>query len=203
MASVTSKIFAITGGASGIGAATSRLLAERGAAVICIADISSKSFEELKGSIQKINPLTEVHCTILDVTSSTEVEKWVKTIISTYKNLHGAANIAGIAQGAGMRQSPAILEETDDDWSKIMKVNLDGVFYCTRAEVRAMKDLPVCDRTIVNVCSIAAFHHMPDVYAYGTSKGACAYLTTCVAADTFPLGIRVNSVSPGKISAYS
>lgn len=203
MALVTSRIFAITGGASGIGAATSRLLAQRGAAVICVGDISSNNFDELKRAIQQVNPSTEVHCTVLDVTSPLEVEQWMQNIISTHGDLHGAANIAGVAQGAGIRQSPTILEESDQAWSTIMKVNLDGVFYCTRAEVRAMKDLPVGDRGIVNVASIAAFYHMPDVYAYGTSKGACAYFTACVAADTFPLGIRVNCVSPGRLSICS
>ena len=197
MASVTSKVFAITGGASGIGAATTKLLAERGAAAVCVGDISCNNFDELEKSISQINPATEVYCTSLDVTSPTEVETWVKSIVAKFGDLHGAANIAGIAQGSGTRSSPTILEEGDEEWSKVFKVNLDGVFYCTRAEVRAMKSLSPGDRSIVNVGSIAALSHMPDVYAYGTSKGACTYFTTCVAADTFPLGIRVNNVSPG------
>ncbi|KAL1860001.1 hypothetical protein Plec18167_009486 [Paecilomyces lecythidis] len=197
MASVSSKIFAITGGASGIGAATCRLLAQRGAATICVGDISDGNFDDVKKSIREINPSTQVHFTTLDVTSAAEVEQWIQNIISTFGDLHGAANVAGIAQGAGIRQSPTIVEEKDDEWNKIFKVNLDGVFYCTRAEVRAMKDLARGDRSIVNVGSIAALSHMPDVYAYGTSKGAAAYFTTCAAADGFPLGIRINSVSPG------
>ncbi|RFU74762.1 chanoclavine-i dehydrogenase [Trichoderma arundinaceum] len=197
MALVESKIFAITGGASGIGAATCRLLAQRGASVICIGDISSKGFNNITESIKQINPITRVQCTTLNVTSSAEVEQWITSIVSSFGDLHGAANIAGIAQGAGLRQVPTIIEETDEAWDKIMKVNLDGVFYCTRAEVRAMKDLPRGDRCIVNVGSIAALFHLPDVFAYGTSKGACTYFTHCVAADTFPFGIRVNSVSPG------
>ncbi|KAI0848999.1 oxidoreductase [Daldinia vernicosa] len=197
MASVSYKIFAVTGGASGIGAATCQLLAQRGASVICIGDISSQGFNSITQLIQETNPSTKVQCTVLDVASSTDVEEWVATIITTFGNLHGAANIAGIAQREESRNSPAIAEETDEEWARIMRVNLDGVFHCTRAEVRAMKDLSVCDRSIVNVASIAAFYHIPDVFAYGTSKGACIYFTACVAADTFPLGIRVNSVSPG------
>ncbi|KAI1801856.1 oxidoreductase [Daldinia bambusicola] len=197
MASVCSKIFAVTGGASGIGAATCQLLAQRGASVICIGDVSRNGLDSITQHIQEVNPSTKVQCTVLDVTSSAEVEDWVATIIATYGNLHGAANIAGIAQREEARQSPAIAEETNEDWARIMRVNLDGVFHCTRAEVRAMKDLPVCDRSIVNVASIAAFYHIPDVFAYGTSKGASVYFTNCVAADTFSLGIRVNSVSPG------
>jgi chanoclavine-I dehydrogenase len=202
MASVASKVFAITGGASGIGAATSRLLAKRGAAVICVGDISNNHFGELEQTIQELNPSTKIQCTILDVTSSTEVEQWILSIISVHGDLHGAANIAGIAQGAGLRSSPTILEETDETWHRVMKVNLDGVFYSTRAEVRAMKSLAAGDRSIVNIGSVAAFYHLPDVYAYGTSKGACTYLTTCVAADTFPFGIRVNTVSPGRLYVF-
>ncbi|KAI0381636.1 short chain dehydrogenase/oxidoreductase CpoX2 [Hypomontagnella monticulosa] len=197
MASVASKVFAITGGASGIGAATCQLLAQRGASVVCIGDISPEGFDSITKHIKKTNPLTQVNCAVVDITSSAEVERWIGTIIATYGNLHGAANIAGVAQGGGLRQTPAILEETDEAWARIMKVNLDGVFYCTRAEVRAMKDLPAGDRSIVNVASVAALHHVPDVFAYGTSKGACVYFTTCVAADAFPVGIRVNCVSPG------
>ncbi|KFG79550.1 oxidoreductase [Metarhizium anisopliae] len=197
MASLTAKIFAVTGGASGIGAATCRLLAERGAGVICVADVSSTNFDSLQKSITEINSLTLVQCTVLDVTSSEDVNQWLRDIVSSHGNLHGAANIAGVAQGAGLRTTPTILAETDADWSRILKVNLDGVFYCTRAQVRAMTDLPKGNRSIVNVASIAAFSHMPDVYAYSTSKQACVHFTACVAADVFPLGIRVNCVSPG------
>jgi chanoclavine-I dehydrogenase len=201
MASVTSRIFAITGGASGIGAATCRLLADRGAAVLCVCDISSNNFNDLKRSIKNINPSTEVHCTTVDVTSSAEVERWIQRIISTFGDLHGAANVAGIAQGAGLRSAPTIAEETDEEWNKILNTNLNGVFYCTREEVRAMKNLPAGDRSIVNVGSIAGCSHMPDVYAYGTSKGACAYFTHCVAADAISVGIRVNNLSPGRLAS--
>ncbi|GKZ17306.1 hypothetical protein AbraIFM66951_005951 [Aspergillus brasiliensis] len=197
MATVSSKIFAVTGGASGIGAATCRLLAQRGAAVVCIGDLSSKNFERLRKEMEAINLHTQMHCTTLDVSSSAEVEKWIQAIVSTFGDLHGLANVAGIAQAAGIRQTPVIVDETDEEWSKILKVNLDGIFYCTRAAVRAMKRLPQHDRSIVNVGSIAAFIHLPDAYAYGTSKGACAYFTTCAATDAFPLGIRINNVSPG------
>ncbi|KAJ5374690.1 hypothetical protein N7517_006696 [Penicillium concentricum] len=197
MTRVTSTIFCITGGASGIGAATCRLLAERGATVLAICDISSKRFDDVKLSIEKVNPSTEVHCTVVDVTSSAQVTQWIQSVVSQFGDLHGAANVAGIAQGAGLRSTPTITGETDDEWHKILDTNLNGVFYCTREQVRAMKSLPPGDRSIVNVGSIAGCSHMPDVYAYGTSKGACAYFTHCVAADAISVGIRVNNVSPG------
>ncbi|KAH8600512.1 short chain dehydrogenase/oxidoreductase CpoX2 [Bisporella sp. PMI_857] len=174
MASVLSKIFAITGGASGIGAATARLLAQRGASILCICDISSTNFASLTQSIHSLNP-------------STKLSNWVSNIVAAHGDLHGAANVAGIAQGAFLRQQPTIIEETDEDWSKIIKVNLDGVFYCTRAEVKAMKSFREKKICIVNVSSVASFYHRPDVYAYGTSKGASACFTNCVASDIWPL----------------
>jgi chanoclavine-I dehydrogenase len=198
MASVFSKIFAITGGASGIGAATCRLLAERGAATLCVGDISSDKFDQLKSDIAAINPSTTVKFTKLNVTSPDEVERWIEDIVAEFGDFHGAANVAGIAQAEGIRKSPAILEENDEEWRRIFNVNVDGVFFCTRAQVRAMHRLPTSNRSIVNVTSIASMAHTPDVYAYGASKGCAAYFTTCVAPDAFPWGIRVNSVSPGR-----
>lgn len=197
MASMGSRIFAITGGASGMGASTARLLARRGAGAVCVGDLSTQNFSDLKDSIKKINPSTEAHCTSLDVTSSSAVDKWIRSVVSTFGDLHGAANIAGMPQASGIRQKPTILEEDEEQWKKIFGVNLDGVFYSTKAEVRAMKDLKKADRSIVNVASVASMMHTADVYAYTTSKAACAHFTSSVAKDTFPFGIRVNAVSPG------
>lgn len=198
MTSMASRIFAITGGASGMGAATARLLALRGAGAVCVGDVSSNRFSELKESIKKLNPSTEVHCTALDVTSSSAVDKWVDNVVTTFGDLHGAANIAGIPQAAGIRQAPTILGEEEEQWKRVFSVNLDGVFHSTKAEVRSMMKLKPADRAIVNVASVASMTHSPDVYAYGTSKGACAFFTTSVAKDTFPFGIRINTVSPGE-----
>ena len=201
MASVASKVFAITGGASGIGAATCRLLAQRGAAVICIGDLSHKHMNKLQEDIRGINPAIKVHCTVLDVSCSSDVDRWVNNITTTFAKLSGAANIAGMPQGAGVRQSPTILEEDDEQWKKLFQVNLDGILYATRAQVRAMKDCSSSeDRSIVNVASIASMTHMPDAFAYGTSKAGCAYFTTCVAQDVIPFGIRANTISPGSSS---
>jgi chanoclavine-I dehydrogenase len=71
-----------------------------------------------------------------------------------------------------------------------LESNLDGIFYSTKAEVRALKGLPKGDRSIVNIASIGSLMHIPDAYAYGTSKGACAFFTTSVAKDVWPLGFE-------------
>ncbi|KAJ5378381.1 chanoclavine-I dehydrogenase [Penicillium cosmopolitanum] len=194
---MSSKVFAVTGGASGMGAATCRLLAERGAYAICVGDVSPKGFEALRASIAAINPSVKLRCKILDVASSTSVDEWISDIISVFGELHGVANIAGLPQAIGERGVPAILEETDEEWRRILNVNLDGIFYCTRSEIKAMKNLPSANRAIVNVSSMASLQHNPDVYAYRTSKAACAHFTTSAAKDTTSLGIRINCVSPG------
>lgn len=140
--SVESRVFAVTGGGSGMGAATCRLLARRGARAICAGDISAKGLDEVKLAFAEINPNTEFRCTTLDVTSREAVEEWIKGIVDEFGDLHGAANIAGLPQVMGARGSPAILEETDEDWARIINVNLNGIFLCTRAQIRAMKDFP-------------------------------------------------------------
>ena len=183
-----------------MGAAICRLLAQRGARAVCAGDVSSEGFEALKKSVAEVNPSTEVHSATLDVTNPVAVGDWIKTVIEKFGDLHGAANVAGLPQAIGMRTAPNILEETDEMWSRIIGVNLDGVFYCTRAEIGAMKDLPPSDRGIVNISSMASLKHDPDIYAYRTSKAAVAHFSQSVAKDTQKLGIRVNCVSPGMLT---
>jgi chanoclavine-I dehydrogenase len=196
---VEDKVFAVTGAGSGMGAAIVRLLAQRGARAVAASDISIKGLKALKESVAKITSETEIDVTVLDVTSSSAVDDWILDIIKKFGDIHGAANSAGLPQTIGVRQSPAILEETDEAWKRVMGVNLDGVFYCTRAQIRAMKALAdsKVDRGIVNIASMASLKHDPDAYAYRTSKAAIAHFTQSVAKDVSKLGIRVNAVSPG------
>ena len=196
---VEGKVFAVTGAGSGMGTAIVRLLAQRGARAVAASDISAKGLELLKESVAELRLETEIHTTVLDVTSSSAVEDWIQDIVKTFGDLHGAANSAGLPQTIGVRQSPAILEETDEAWKRVMGVNLDGVFYSTRAQIRAMKALetPKVDRGIVNIASMASLKHDPDIYAYRTSKAANAHFSQSVAKDVSKFGIRVNAVSPG------
>lgn len=197
MASLASKVFTVTGGASGMGLATCRMLAQAKAKAICIGDFNEASFGSVRAELQEINAETQVETTKLDVSSSTSVASWISGVVQKFGALDGAVNAAGIAQQVGARKSPAILSETDDTWKRTLGVNLEGVFFCCREQIRAMVDLPKAPRSIVNIASIASLLHGPDCFGYGVSKSGVAYLTASLAKDVAPHGIRVNAVSPG------
>lgn len=197
MASLADKVFCITGGASGMGLATARILAAKKAKAICIGDFNEANFEAVRKELQEINSSTEIETTKIDVSSSSSVSSWITHIVEKFGGLDGALNAAGIAQPVGARKSPAILEESDDMWRRTIGINLEGVFFCCREEIRAMTALPKAPRSIVNIASIAALIHGPDCYGYGVSKAGVVYFTGGLAKDVAPLGIRVNAISPG------
>ncbi|KAL4861475.1 hypothetical protein BDV12DRAFT_191060 [Aspergillus spectabilis] len=195
--SIASRVFALTGGASGMGAATARLLARHGAGAISIADNQSQNFHELKKQLNEINPSTAIRMTQLDVSSKSDVREWINSTVHAFGDLHGAANVAGKPQPSVTRKLPAILDEDEELWNQIMRVNVDGIFYCTKAEIEAMHNLPPMPRAIINVASLTSICHSPDIFAYSTSKAACVHFSTCVANDVRNGHIRVNTVSPG------
>ncbi|EXJ63659.1 uncharacterized protein A1O5_11420 [Cladophialophora psammophila CBS 110553] len=189
---VEGKVFAVTGAGSGMGAAIVLLLARRGARAVAASEISAKRLEAIKDSAAQLNLGTKIRMTVLDVASSSAVEDWIQDAIATFGDLHGAVNSAGLPQ-TNWGQT------TDKSWNRVWGINLDGVFYCTCAQIRAMEALgiPKSDRAIVNIASMASLKHDPDVYAYRSSKAANAHFTQSVAEDVSKFGIWVNAVSPG------
>lgn len=207
MAYFHGKVFAVTGGASGMGLATCRMLAQYKAKAISIADFNTSEFEAVKTELGKISDgSTAVDLVKVDVSSSHEVSAWINGIFSKYGTLDGSVNAAGVAQAVGVRDQAAnILGESDETWRRTMGVNLDGIFYCNREQVRVMLSSPrsTLPRSIVNIGSMASRMHTPDAFAYGTSKTACAHLSTCIAKDVIRHGIRVNTILPGMFFIYS
>ena len=197
MASLASKVFVVTGGASGMGLATCRMLAHAKAKAICIGDFNDKLFDSVRAELESINGETAVHTTKLNVSSSSEVDAWIQDVVERFGGLDGAVNAAGVAQPVGARQKPNILSETDDMWERVIGINLSGVFYASRAEIKAMMGLARAPRSIVNIASIASLLHGGDTFSYGVSKAGVAYLSASVAKDVLPFGIRVNTISPG------
>lgn len=208
------KVFAITGGASGIGLATAQILSRRGATV-CIADVDP---EAMKAAEVYFTSLEVPHMvTRVDVSKRKEVDAWIESIVKAHGRLDGAANVAGVI-GKYHGVSP-VSELDDDEWDKIIGVNLTGTMYCMRAELRNMNDRG----SIVNVSSIHGlkgelrFHHVGRVWgmghgfaytifvgfarhgAYDASKHGIVGLTRAAALENGEREIRVNSVAPGAI----
>jgi 2-keto-3-deoxy-L-fuconate dehydrogenase len=164
----------VTGGASGIGLATARLLAERGAAVACL-DLD-KPPEPLFG-------------VIADVTDDDAVRAGVARAADHLGGLDVLVNNAGIgAQGT-------VEDNTDDEWRRVFEVNVFGMVRVARAALPHLRRSP--HAAIVNTCSIAATAGLPGRALYSATKGAVLSLTLAMAADHLRDGIRVTCVNPG------
>jgi NAD(P)-dependent dehydrogenase (short-subunit alcohol dehydrogenase family) len=143
--SLNGKVFAITAGANGIGLATAKILSKRGATV-CISDVDPHAMAGAESYFKEQGGLFMV--TTVDVSQKTEVELWIDSIIERYGRLDGAANVAGII-GKHHRIRP-VSELDDNEWHKILAVNLTGCMYCLRAELKKVSNR----ESIVKVSSI-------------------------------------------------
>lgn len=166
----------MTGGASGIGAATASYLMERGCAV-AVLDLAPASAPE--GSV----------AIVCDVGDTASVEAAVDEAVRALGGVDIVVNNAGIgAQGT-------VEDNDDDEWRRVFEVNVLGIVRVSRA---ALPHLRKSDHAaIVNTSSIAATAGLPQRALYSASKGAVYSLTLAMAADHVREGIRVNCVSPG------
>lgn len=166
----------VTGGASGIGAATTEHLLARGATV-AVLDLNTDNVPD--GALAYI----------CDVSDSASVEAAVGQAARDLGGLDIVVNNAGIgAQGN-------ITENTDDEWTRVLNVNVMGIVRVTRAAIPHLQESN--HAAIVNTASIAATAGLPNRALYSASKGAVYSLTLAMAADHIRQGIRVNCVSPG------
>lgn len=200
MASIAGRVFALTGAASGLGLNTCCQLARLNARAISIGDINPDRFEVAQKKLLKISPGLQILLSKVDVAASDEVIKWAENTVKTFGALDGAVNCAGVinSQAALQRTGPLFLGETDESWNRVVGINLTGMLYSMRAEVKAMMDLPKAPRSIVNIASAASLFHDPTILSYCVTKAAVASLTTTVAKDLASVGIRLNAVSPSK-----
>ncbi len=190
---VRNHIFLITGGASGLGAATARLLVSEGAAVV-IADTNRAAGEALAAELGE-----STRFAFTDVTSEHDAQAAIGLAISSFGHLHALVNCAGIAPSEKVvgRDGPHRL----DTFAKTVNINLVGTFNMIRlAAATIAKEAPGPDGergVIINSASIAAFEGQIGQAAYAASKGGVVALTLPVARELARFGIRVVTIAPG------
>ncbi|KAF4120121.1 3-oxoacyl-[acyl-carrier protein] reductase [Geosmithia morbida] len=188
--SLKGKVYAITGGASGIGLGTAKYLSSRGATV-CIADVDTKAMADTDAYFAPLGvPYT---ITEVDVSKRVQVDTWVDFIVDKYGKLYGAANVAGII--GKVHGTTSVTDMEDDEWGKIIAVNLTGTMYCMRAELRNIVD----GGSIVNISSIHGIKGFARHCAYDASKHGLIGLTRSAAQENGHREVRINSVAPGSI----
>ena len=177
MSEFDSLVAVVTGGASGIGAATAALLLERGARVAILdRDISAVD-------------TTILTAFAVDVTSSAGVEAAVAYVGATLGGIDILINNAGVGAVGDVTTG------SDEEWHRVYDVNVVGIARVTRSALPFLRQSS--HAAIVNTCSVVANVGVPQRAIYAASKGAVQAMTLAMAADHLHEGIRVNAVTPG------
>jgi NAD(P)-dependent dehydrogenase (short-subunit alcohol dehydrogenase family) len=186
---VENKVAIVTGGALGIGKSACMYLAKEGAQV-AVTDILDKEGQEVANQIKKQGGSAKFWH--LDVSNEREVQKVFAEIQKTFGKIDVLVNNAGIA---GV--SKPTDEITEEEWDRVMAVNVKGVFFCTKHIIPYMRRAGA--GSIINLSSIYGIVSAPDVPPYHASKGAVRIMTKTDAFLYAKDKIRVNSVHPGFI----
>ena len=186
------KTAIVTGGANGIGKAIARRFLDEGAAVV-IADQ-----DEVGGAaaVKELESAGNVSFVATDVSETLDVHNLVAETLDIHEAIDILVNNAGIIHSAGF------LDLREEDFDKVMRVNLKGAFLCAQAAARAMvhrveEGGPA--GTIINMSSINARLVLPEQLPYCVSKAGITQLTAAMAVALAPHGIRVNAIGPGSI----
>ena len=180
------KTILIVGASTGIGRAAARVFAEEGAAVV-LAARTVGGLEELAAELA-----TAGHRAIAvsgDVAEPVDVARFVDRAVERFGRLDGAFNNAGLTHGGRLD------EVSEEDFDRVMAVNVKGTWLCLREELRVMRAQGA--GSIVNTASVAGYRGSAGLGAYTAAKHAVIGLTRAAAHDNGPDGIRVNAVAPG------
>lgn len=188
-----SKVILVCGVASGgIGGATVRLLAARGATVVCV-DKAQDILERILAEIRQRSP--ESIGMVADLTDPRQTETLIADVIARFGRLDGVANVAG---GTREGEWKPLVEVTDVGFAETLALNLEYAFRICRDAARSMisRQAPA---PIVNVASVSGLNSAPLHGAYGAAKAGLIALTRTMAFEWARHGIRVNAVSPGAV----
>lgn len=190
---IAGKTFLVTGGSSGLGAATASLLVDLGGQVV-ICDLNSADGELLA---TKLGDRTRFAHT--DVASETTVKAAIATSLDVFGCIHGVVNCAGIAIAEKVLGKRGVHDLSA--FTRVIQINLIGTFNVIRLAAEAMaSNEPGADGergVIINTASVAAYDGQIGQAAYAASKGGIAAMTLPLARDLAPLGIRVMTIAPG------
>ena len=190
---IEGKTFLVTGGASGLGGATARMLASAGANVV-VLDVNAEAGAQMAAALG-----AKAHFVRTDVTSESDVKKALVAATECFQGLQGVVNAAGIGTAEKVlgRNGPHPL----DLFEKTVRVNLVGTFNVIRLAAAAMAAAEPTESgergVIVNTASIAAFDGQIGQAAYSASKGGIVGMTLPIARELARSAIRVVTIAPG------
>jgi NAD(P)-dependent dehydrogenase (short-subunit alcohol dehydrogenase family) len=183
------RVVLVTGGGSGIGEAICVRFAHEGAEVV----VTTRDPDHLARSVERVAAVADRAPLGLrmDVTDAASVVGAVDAVVERF----GRIDVLCANAGVDLPRAPAIQDVTDDEWDRVMAVNVTGTFLVTRACVPHIPD----GGAVVTIGSINSFVAWPNDLPYTTSKGAVLQFTRALALDLAPRRIRANCVCPGVI----
>lgn len=184
------KVAIVTGAAKGIGRGIALVLAQEGASVI-VSDMDQAGCLEVVAEIKKLGG--EAMAVKCDVSVKTEVDELIFAAVNKFGQLDILANNAGIFPFISFEQM------TEENWEKVIDVNLKSIFLTSQAAVKVMKP----GSKIVNISSIAAYVGFGGLVHYCASKGGMNGMTRALALELATKKINVNNVAPGAIETPS
>ena len=191
------KVALVTGGSRGIGLGIARCLASDECDVVTCG---VRPERDVSPAMEELRALgAQVQYYQADVSDSDARSRMLQRIQDQFGRLNVLVNNAGVAP----KIRTDILESTQESFERVMHINLQGPYFLTQAVARWMielrRDNPTFEATIVNISSIAGFGAIDCLVPYCVSKGGMHSITTAMATELGPYGIRVNALAPGPI----